>query len=47
MAGPPLSLKEEKRALWYLRKIPLLEGLSTDQYRGLIGLVEVRELPRR
>ena len=47
MAGPPHSLKDEKRALWYLRKIPLLEGLSTEQYRGLIGLVEVRELQRR
>ncbi|HEY0133361.1 MAG TPA: Crp/Fnr family transcriptional regulator [Nannocystis sp.] len=47
MAAPPPSLKDEKRALWYLRKIPLLEGLSTDQYRELIGLVEVRELQRR
>jgi len=47
MAGPPTSLKDEKRALWYLRKIPLLEGLSTDQYRGLIRQVEVRELQRR
>ncbi len=47
MAGPPHSLKDEKRALWYLRKIPLLEGLSTEQYRELIGLVEVRELQRR
>ena len=47
MAVPPPSLKDEKRALWYLRKIPLLEGLSTDQYRELTGLVEVRELNRR
>jgi CRP-like cAMP-binding protein len=47
MAGPPPSLKDEKRALWYLRKIPLLEGLSTDQYRDLVGLVEVREVQRR
>ena len=47
MSTPPASLKDEKRALWYLRKIPLLEGLSTEQYRGLIGLVEVRELQRR
>jgi CRP-like cAMP-binding protein len=47
MAVPPPSLKDEKRALWYLRKIPLLEGLSTDQYRELIGLVEVREVQRR
>ena len=47
MATPPPSLKDEKRALWYLRKIPLLEGLSTDQYRDLIPHVEVRELNRR
>jgi CRP/FNR family transcriptional regulator, cyclic AMP receptor protein len=47
MAAPPPSLKDEKRALWYLRKIPLLEGLSTDQYRDLIPDVEVRDLQRR
>ncbi len=47
MAVPPHSLKDEKRALWYLRKIPLLEGLSTEQYRELIGQVEVREVERR
>jgi len=47
MAGPPSSLKDEKRALWYLRKIPLLEGLSTDQQRALVSQVEVRELQRR
>ena len=47
MAAPPLSLQDEKRALWYLRKIPLLEGLSTEQYRELTGEVEVRELQRR
>ncbi len=47
MSTPPASLKDEKRALWYLRKIPLLEGLSTEQYRELTGEVEVRELQRR
>lgn len=47
MAAPPPSLKDEKRALWYLRKIPLLEGLSTEQYRDLIPDVEVRDLQRR
>ena len=47
MVAAPPSLKDEKRALWYLRKIPLLEGLSTEQYRELTGEVEVRELQRR
>lgn len=41
------TIKDEKRALWYLRKIPLLEGLSLDRYRELIPEVEVRELQRR
>lgn len=47
MAVAPPSLKDEKRALWYLRKIPLLAGLQTEQYRELISLVEVREVQRR
>ena len=47
MVAPPPSLKDEKRALWYLRKIPFLEGLTTEQYRELVPEVEVRELQRR
>lgn len=47
MVAAPPSLKEEKRALWYLRKIPLLEGLSGEQLRDLVPEVEVRELHRR
>jgi CRP/FNR family cyclic AMP-dependent transcriptional regulator len=47
VAAPAQTLKDEKRALWYLRKIPLLEGLSGDRYRDLVPEVEVRELQRR
>ncbi len=47
MVAAPPTLKDEKRALWYLRKIPLLEGLSGEQLRDLVPEVEVRELQRR
>jgi CRP-like cAMP-binding protein len=47
VAAPSQTLKDEKRALWYLRKIPLLEGLSGDRFRELVPEVEVRELQRR
>lgn len=47
MAVAPPSLKDEKRALWYLRKLPLLEGLPTERYREMTSLVEVREVQRR
>jgi CRP/FNR family cyclic AMP-dependent transcriptional regulator len=46
-AAASQTIKDEKRALWYLRKIPLLEGLSVDRYRELVPEVEVKELQRR
>ncbi len=39
--------KDAKRALWYLRKIPLFEGLSSHVLQDLAETVEIREIPRR
>jgi CRP-like cAMP-binding protein len=39
--------KDEKRAMWYLRKIPLLEGVEPARLQELAAAVEIREIPRR
>jgi len=39
--------QDEKRVLWYLRKIPILEGLAQNHVQKLVSGVEVREIPRR
>jgi CRP-like cAMP-binding protein len=39
--------QDEKRILWYLRKIPLLEGIAPEQLQELVRQVELREIPRR
>lgn len=39
--------QDEKRVLWYLRKIPLLEGLAPNHVQMLVQGVEIREIPRR
>lgn len=39
--------KDEKRALWYLRKIPLIEDLSPELLKELSQQVEIREIRRR
>jgi CRP-like cAMP-binding protein len=39
--------QDEKRVLWYLRKIPLLEGVSPGRLQELVTAVEIREIPRR
>ena len=41
------TAKDEKRAMWYLRKIPLLEGVSAARLQDLATAVEIREIPRR
>lgn len=41
------SAKDEKRAMWYLRKIPLLEGVDQARLQELAAAVEIREIPRR
>jgi len=45
--GTQDSAKDEKRALWYLRKIPLLEGVPAGKLQELAAAVEIREIPRR
>ena len=39
--------QDEKRILWYLRKIPLLESLSPSRVQELVAHVTLREIPRR
>ncbi|MEM6996935.1 MAG: Crp/Fnr family transcriptional regulator, partial [Myxococcota bacterium] len=46
-AGTEANAKDEKRAMWYLRKIPLLEGVPGDRLTELSQEVEIREIPRR
>lgn len=43
----PAPPKDERRALWYLRKIPLLDGISAEQFRELVAVVEIKEFRRR
>lgn len=45
--SPTPDAKDEKRALWYLRKVPLLEGLAPARLEQLAAHVEIREIPRR
>jgi CRP/FNR family cyclic AMP-dependent transcriptional regulator len=46
-AAPAAATTDDKRALWYLRKIPLFEKLSPEQLRALAAEIEVREIMRR
>lgn len=46
-AGSDANAKDEKRAMWYLRKIPLLEGVPAERLTELSQEVEIREIPRR
>lgn len=39
--------KDEKRALWYLRKIPMFQSVQLPQLQQLAGEVEIQEIPRR
>ncbi len=39
--------QDEKRALWYLRKIPLLADVSAETIQRLVKAVELREIRRR
>src|SRR5262245_39196813 len=40
-------VQDEKRALWYLKKIPLLQDLSPDTLHRLVQNIEMREVRRR
>jgi CRP-like cAMP-binding protein len=39
--------QDEKRILWYLRKIPLLESVPPARLSELVPHVQLREIPRR
>lgn len=45
--APAVATTDDKRAHWYLRKIPLLESVHPDVLRELASEVEVREIRRR
>ena len=40
-------MQDERRVLWYLRKVPLLQELPTDVLSKLAEKVELREIRRR
>jgi CRP-like cAMP-binding protein len=40
-------VQDEKRALWYLKKIPLFQDLSHDTMHRLVQCIEMREVRRR
>jgi CRP/FNR family transcriptional regulator, cyclic AMP receptor protein len=40
-------VQDEKRALWYLKKIPLFGDLSHDTMHRLVTCIEMREVRRR
>lgn len=40
-------MQEDRRALWYLKKIPLLEDLSPDELAALANVVVLEEVRRR
>jgi CRP/FNR family cyclic AMP-dependent transcriptional regulator len=39
--------QDQKRVLWYLRKIPMFEGVPPARLQELTTQVELREIPRR
>ena len=41
------EVQEERRLLWYLKKITLLESLPADAFQQLVANVEMREVSRR
>ncbi|MFY0534966.1 hypothetical protein [Nannocystis pusilla] len=42
-AKEPAPPRDERRVLWYLRKIPLLEGVGGEHLRALAAVVEIKE----
>ncbi len=40
-------MQEERRLLWYLKKIPLLEPLPSEAFQQLVNHVDMREVRRR
>jgi CRP/FNR family cyclic AMP-dependent transcriptional regulator len=46
-AKEPAPPRDERRVLWYLRKIPLFEGVGLEPLKALAATVEIREFRRR
>ena len=42
-----MKVQDDKRALWYLRKLPLFGDVSQDTLARLAEKVELREMRRR
>src|SRR5579884_2073027 len=40
-------MQDEKRALWYIKKIPLFQDVSHDTIHKLVQCVELKEVRRR
>lgn len=40
-------MQDEKRTLWYLKKIPLFQEISAETLHRLVGAIEMREIRRR
>jgi CRP-like cAMP-binding protein len=40
-------IQDEKRALWYIKKIPLFQDVSHETVHRLVQLIEMREVRRR
>jgi CRP-like cAMP-binding protein len=40
-------VQDEKRTLWYLKKIPLFQEISAETLHRLVGAIEMREIRRR
>ena len=40
-------MQDEKRALWYVKKIPLFQDVSPDTVHRLVQAVELKEVRRR
>src|SRR5215813_10168547 len=39
--------QDEKRALWYIKKIPIFQDVSNETIHRLVACVELREVRRR
>src|SRR5947209_4949160 len=41
------TMQDEKRALWYIKKIPLFQDVSHDTIHRLVQTIELKEVRRR
>lgn len=47
MPAAEQASRDDKRALWYLRKVPFFEGMPPQQLSELVADIEIREIRRR